>query len=257
MEAQTNDMTTKGHPMKKNLISASLALLFTLMLVTVATADEAKAPAFKTFEEKFAYAIGVEMGTNLNQNAIEVDLDALMKGMSDGYKGNEPVMTKEEMVQIRNEGIQKLRAKAQAKRIKDTADNLATAEKFLADNKTKKGVKTTKSGLQYEVITKGTGDMPKATDQVTVHYRGTLLNGTEFDSSYSRNTPATFSVGGVIPGWVEALQMMKTGAKWKLYVPPALAYGDRGTPNGTIGPNELLTFEVELLEIAEPAQATE
>ena len=234
--------------MKKNLFSASFALLFTLLLVTVSTAEEAKAPAYNSFEEKFAYAIGVEMGSNLKQNSIELDLDALVEGMTDGYEGNETVMTKEEIAKVSALGMEKLRAKAQAKHIADIAENLAKGEKFLADNKTKKGVKTTESGLQYEVITEGKGEMPKASDRVSVHYTGTLIDGTVFDSSYKRNAPATFQVGGVIPGWIEGLQLMKTGAKWKLYVPSALAYAERGAGNA-IGPNETLIFEVELLEI--------
>lgn len=240
--------------MKKNLISASLALLFTLMLVTVSTAEEAKAPAFKSFEEKFAYAIGVEMGSNLKQNSIELDLESLVKGMTDGYKGGETLMTKEEIAEVSALGMEKLRTKAQAKHIRDIAENFSRGEKFLADNKTKKGVKTTDSGLQYEVITEGKGEMPKATDKVSVHYKGTLIDGTVFDSSYKRNEPASFHVGGVIKGWTEALQMMKTGSKWKLYVPSALAYGERGAGNA-IGPNEALIFEVELLEILTAANA--
>jgi FKBP-type peptidyl-prolyl cis-trans isomerase len=226
------------------------------MLVTVSAAEEAKEPAFKTFEEKFAYAIGVEMGSNLKENAIELDLDSLVKGMTDGYNGNELAMTQEEIAEVSALGMEKLKAKAQAKHIADIADNLAKGEKFLADNKTRKGVKTTDSGLQYEVITEGKGEMPKATDKVSVHYTGTLIDGTVFDSSYKRNQPATFQVGGVIRGWVEALQMMKTGSKWKLYIPTELAYGERGAGR-EIGPNETLIFEVELLEILPAPEAAE
>ncbi len=242
--------------MKKSLISASLALIVTLMLATVSTATESKESPYKTFEEKFGYAIGVEVGTTLKSNTIELDLDALMKGLTDGFNGKETVMSPEEMDAVKGKAMEKIRAQAQAKHIKDMAGNLDKAEKFMAENKAKKGVISTDSGLQYEVITKGTGPMPTATDRVSVHYTGTLIDGTVFDSSYKRNKPATFQVGGVIPGWVEGLQMMKTGAKWKLYIPPALAYGERGAGK-EIGPNETLLFEVELLEILPPVKMAE
>lgn len=252
-EAQTNDLTIKGHPMKKTLLAASLALLCPLMLITTATAQDAKPSPYKSFEEKFGYSIGVEVGSTLKSNTIALDLNALIKGITDGFKGNKPAMSEEELAAVKNQAMEKIRAQAQAKHIKDSADNLAKSEKFLASNKTKKGVKTTASGLQYEVITTGKGKKPKATDQVKVHYSGTLINGTVFDSSYKRNSPATFQVDGVIPGWVEALPMMTTGSKWKLVIPPALAYGERGAGNA-IGPNETLIFEVELLEILPPAK---
>lgn len=230
--------------MEKRLISASLSLLFTLMLVTAAIAEDAKKSPYQTFEEQIGYTIGMEIGTNLKTNAIDLDLDALVKGITDGFHGNEKLMSDAEMNQAKTTAMEKM----QAKRIKTTVDNLEKSKKFLAENKAKKGIKTTESGLQYEVITKGKGDTPKATDQVKVNYEGTLIDGTVFDSSYKRNQPATFQVNKVIAGWVEALQLMKPGAKWKLYIPPALAYGERGAGN-SIGPNEALIFEVELLEI--------
>ena len=239
--------------MKKNLISASLALIITLMLATVATAEESKTNPYKTFDEQFGYSIGVEVGATLKSNSMELDLDALLKGVTDGFEGNETVMTKEEIDAVKAKAMEKIRAQAQAKRIKDIAGNLEKSEKFLAENKTKKGVTTTETGLQYIVITKGTGAIPTAADKVKVHYTGTLIDGTVFDSSYKRNTPATFQVGGVIKGWIEGLQKMKTGAKWKFFVPPALAYGERGAGQA-IGPNEALIFEVELLEILPAAE---
>ncbi|VVS94342.1 FKBP-type peptidyl-prolyl cis-trans isomerase [Desulfoluna spongiiphila] len=235
--------------MKKSLISASLALLITLTMVTVTLAEEAKEGALKSFDEQIGYTIGMEIGTNLKSNALELDLDALIKGIQDGFHGNEQLMTSEEMMATKTKAIEKM----QAKRIKMTVDNLEKANAFLAENKTKKGITTTESGLQYEVITKGKGDTPKASDKVKVHYRGMLLDGTVFDSSYKRNEPATFQVDRLIKGWTEALQIMTTGSKWKLYVPPALAYGANG--NGPkIGPNEALIFEMELLEIVPSAE---
>jgi FKBP-type peptidyl-prolyl cis-trans isomerase FkpA len=144
--------------------------------------------------------------------------------------------------------VRKLQASQQAKQKEAAEKNKAEGEKFLADNAKKPGVKVTASGLQYQVIKEGTGAKPAATDQVSVHYTGTLIDGTKFDSSYDRNEPAKFALNGVIPGWGEALQLMKVGSKYKLFIPSNLAYGDRGTP-GPIGPNAALIFDVELLEI--------
>ncbi|VFQ44675.1 FKBP-type peptidyl-prolyl cis-trans isomerase [Desulfoluna butyratoxydans] len=235
--------------MKKNLISASFALIITLAFVAAAPAEEAKKKGVESFEEQIGYTIGMEIGTNLKANALELNIDALIKGIQDGFHGTEPLMTPEEMAQTKTTAIEKM----QAKRIKQTVDNLEKANAFLAENKTKKGITTTESGLQYEVIAKGTGDTPKASDKVKVHYKGMLLDGTVFDSSYKRNEPAVFQVDRLIAGWTEALQLMKTGAKWKLYLPPALAYGPNG--NGPkIGPNEALIFEMELLEIVPSAE---
>jgi len=235
--------------MKKSLISASLALLITMTLVTVTLAEEAKKSAFKTFDEQIGYTIGMEIGTNLKANDLDLDFDALIKGLQDGFNDNKHLMTSEEMRATKTKAIEKM----QAKRIKITVDNLEKANAFLAENKTKKGIKTTESGLQYEVLTKGKGETPKVSDKVKVHYRGTLLDGTVFDSSYKRNEPATFQVNRLIKGWTEALQIMKAGSKWKLYVPPALAYGPNG--NGPkIGPNEALIFEMELLELVPPTK---
>ena len=233
--------------MKKTLVSASITLLFTLAIASISMAADAKSP-YTTFEQKFGYAIGVEVGMTLKSNSLDLDLDALLNGITDGYKDNPKALTEEEIKEIKDEAIKKIQAKAQAKRIKDAAENLKIGEKFLADNKGKKGVKTTKSGLQYIIVEEGKGESPKATDTVKVHYTGTLINGTEFDSSYKRLQPATFPVNGVIAGWTEALQLMKPGAKWKLFIPAELAYGENGAGN-SIGPNETLLFEVNLLEV--------
>jgi FKBP-type peptidyl-prolyl cis-trans isomerase FklB len=182
------------------------------------------------------------MGGSLKKNGIEVDQDALHRGIKDGLTGGAPLMTDQEM----KESIVALQKDLQAKRAeKNTA--------FLEENKKKDGVVSLPSGLQYKVLTPGTGKSPKATDSVTVNYRGTLIDGTEFDSSYKRGQPATFPVNGVIPGWTEALQLMKEGAKWQLVLPPNIAYGERGA--GQIPPSSVLIFEVELISVNSPAEA--
>jgi FKBP-type peptidyl-prolyl cis-trans isomerase len=197
---------------------------------------------------KFSYALGLEIGASLKQLGAEIDMDVFARGVEDNLKGNEPLLTPQQAAEIKQEFFKKLQAE-RAERNKDLAEkNRKEGEKFLAENKKKDGVTTTASGLQYEVLTEGDGPTPKATDQVTVHYRGTLIDGTEFDSSYNRGEPVTFPVQGVIAGWTEALQLMKVGSKYRLFIPSNLAYGERGAGQ-VIGPNATLIFEVELLEI--------
>jgi FKBP-type peptidyl-prolyl cis-trans isomerase len=175
----------------------------------------------------------------------------LSEGIEDALSGKESRLSEEEM----GSSLSNLRQKsmtAMQEALKEQAEkNLVEGEKFLTENKTKEGVKTTASGLQYKIIEEGKGPSPKAGDTVTVNYRGTLIDGTQFDSSYDRGQPATFPLTGVIPGWTEALQMMKKGSKWELYIPPDLAYGDRGAGN-RIPPNSTLIFEVELISIQAP-----
>ncbi len=202
----------------------------------------------KTQKDKLSYAIGMDMGGSLKRNAIEVDIDALVKGLKDALAGGKMMMTEQEQRETLM-AFQKEFQSKQQERMKALAEkNKKEGEAFLTENKKKPGVKTLPSGLQYKVITEGKGASPKETDTVTVNYRGTLIDGTEFDSSYKRNEPATFPVKGVIKGWTEALQLMKEGAKWQLFIPSELAYGERGA-GGTIGPNATLIFEVELLKI--------
>ena len=197
---------------------------------------------------KASYSIGVQMGAQMAPLKDMLNQDAIMMGFKDTISGTEPKLSAEEM-QTAMQGFQKsIMEKQQAEKSAESASNGAEGEKFLADNKTKDGVTTTASGLQYKVITAGTGATPKATDTVVTHYSGTLINGKVFDSSYKRNSPATFPVNGVIKGWTEALQLMKVGAKWQLFIPADLAYGERGA-GANIGPNQVLIFEIELLEI--------
>lgn len=202
----------------------------------------------KTQRDKVSYGIGMEIGNSLKSQSIDIDSDILARGLKDMLSGKEPLMTDQEfretMTNFKNEMMAK-----QMERMKELAEkNKKEGEAFLDENKKKEGVVTLPSGLQYKVIKEGSGEMPKPTDTVTVNYRGSLINGTEFDSSESHGQPATFKVNGVIPGWTEALQLMKAGSKWQLFIPSALAYGERAVGRD-IGPNSTLVFDVELLSI--------
>ncbi len=224
----------------------SIAVLGILLVATQVGAAEQT--VLKSKKDKTSYVIGADLATNLKRESIDVDPDMVLRGMKDVLSGGKTLMTDEEMratsTALRQEIMEK-----QAQEIKKLAEkNKKEGEAFLEANKKKEGVKTLPSGLQYKVITEGTGKSPKATDTVTVNYRGTLVDGTEFDSSYKRGQPATFPVNGVIKGWTEALQLMKEGAKWELFIPPDLAYGERGAGN-VIGPDSTLIFEVELISV--------
>ena len=215
-----------------------------------------KAETLKTEVEKVSYIIGTQIAGTFKTQDIEVNLDSLMLGLKDAMEGKELALGQDEMQQVYTLFQQQMRAKQAAKQAKEAAENLAAGTAFLEANKAKEGVKVLPSGLQYKVVTEGTGNTPTADDKVKTHYRGTLIDGTEFDSSYKRNKPAEFPVKGVIKGWTEALQLMKEGGKWELYIPANLAYGERGRPG--IPANSTLIYEIELLEIlkpAEPAQA--
>lgn len=203
----------------------------------------------KTQKDKVSYSIGLDIGRNLKDQSIEIDPKLLSQGIQDAISGKH-LLTDEEIQKVMSTFREEMQAKAaaQAKVVGDK--NLKEGDAFLAENKKKKGVVTLPSGLQYKILTAGTGKKPKATDTVTTNYKGTLIDGTEFDSSYKRGEPASFPVEGVIPGWTEALQLMPVGSKWQLVVPPSLAYGPRGAGQA-IGPNATLIFEVELLSIQE------
>ena len=203
-----------------------------------------------TEEKKLGYIIGMDIGKSLRDQGTTVDLDSMVEAIRATYNGKELAMTAEEAGQVRKEYIERRQAeqKAEAAAIGET--NLAAGQKFLAENATKEGVQTTASGLQYKVETMGTGPKPVATDTVKVHYRGTLLDGTEFDSSYARNEPISFGLNRVIAGWTEGVQLMPVGSKFMFYIAPDLAYGEGG--GGPIPPNSTLIFEVELLDIEAP-----
>jgi FKBP-type peptidyl-prolyl cis-trans isomerase len=219
-----------------------------------ATAAKTAAPlTLKTQKDKFSYALGMKMGVNLHKQSVPVDPNILARGLKDGLAGTKTLLTDEEaqaaIMAVQND----LRAKQQ-EQMKAAGDaNKKEGDAFLAENKGKDGVVTLPSGLQYKILTAGTGAKPTTSDSVVCNYRGTLINGTEFDSSYKRGQPATFPVTGVIKGWTEALQLMPVGSKWQLFVPSDLAYGERG-PSPDIGPNSTLIFEVELLSIEDKSK---
>ncbi len=200
--------------------------------------------------ERLSYALGLSMGNNFKSSGIEeMNIKEFAEGVAAVFEGTQPKMSYDEAKNVIREFFTALEEKQNAAAAKMGEVNKAAGEAFLAENAKRPEVKTTESGLQYEVITEGNGNKPAASDTVVVHYTGTLIDGTVFDSSVERGTPATFGVTQVIPGWVEALQMMQVGAKWRLYIPSDLAYGPRGA-GGAIGPNSTLIFDVELLQIA-------
>jgi FKBP-type peptidyl-prolyl cis-trans isomerase len=204
--------------------------------------------SLKTQKDKFSYALGMNLGKNLHQQAVAVDPNILARGLKDALTGGKTLLTDDEARAALTVAQAEVRAKQQEKMQQAGAENKKEGETFLAANKAKDGVVTLPSGLQYKILTAGTGPKPTASDTVVCNYRGTLINGTEFDSSYKRGQPATFPVGGVIKGWTEALQLMPVGSKWQLFIPADLAYGDRGA-GADIGPGATLIFEVELLSI--------
>ena len=214
-----------------------------LVLGTFVLAGCNKEKSIKTEEEKYSYAIGYQFAQNLKGQNVTVDGEALAQAVKDVLNDKDPKITEQQM----QESMQKMYESRRAKMEKEAEENKTKGAAFLEENKGKDGVKTTDSGLQYKVLSEGDGKKPSENDTVSVHYKGTLINGDEFDSSYKRNQPAEFPVKAVIPGWTEALQLMKTGAKYQLWIPSELAYGERGRPN--IPPNSVLVFEVELLDI--------
>ncbi len=224
----------------------------------IAQAAAEKAEIFKTEMDKVSYIIGTQMAGSLKKAEIDVNFELLVQGIKDALAGPKLALSQADMTKTYKAWQQQMRTKQAAKTAAEAAKNLATGSAFLAANKAKEGVTVLPSGLQYKVIKAGTGDTPVATDKVKTHYRGTLIDGTEFDSSYKRKKPAEFPVKGVIKGWTEALQLMKEGGKWELYIPANLAYGERRRPS--IPANSTLVFEIELIEIlkpAEPAKPTE
>jgi FKBP-type peptidyl-prolyl cis-trans isomerase len=231
---------------------AAIALLgAAASLAAAAAAQDAAQAAAKpeSLEDRASYVIGLNLGRNLKQQSVPANTELIIKGLRDGLSGATPVLADAEMQAAMQEFQAMLMARQEEAAKVAGAANQKAADEFLATNKAKAGVVTTASGLQYEVLKAGTGTKPKPTDKVTVHYTGTLLDGTKFDSSVDRGEPATFVLNQVIPGWTEALQLMGVGAKHKIYIPGQLGYGERGAPGGRIGPNSLLVFEVELLSV--------
>jgi FKBP-type peptidyl-prolyl cis-trans isomerase FklB len=222
-----------------------IVILGILFLVSQVNAQENL--VLKNQKDKVSYIIGMDIGTNLKKQSIDIDSNILAKGVKDALAGTKPLLTEQEI----QETMMAFQKDMMAKQEEIGKKNKKEGEAFIAENKKKEGVKTLPSGLQYKVIKAGTGKKPKLSDTVTAHYRGTLIDGTEFDSSYKRGQPATFPVsGGMIPGWTEALQLMEEGAKWQLFIPSNLAYDEKGAGRD-IGPNATLIFEIELVSIQE------
>jgi FKBP-type peptidyl-prolyl cis-trans isomerase FklB len=221
---------------------------FALLALAMPMVAQEKSFPLKDLKDKASYSIGVDIALNFKKQNMDLNPDALAAGAKDGLNGK-PQISPNEVREIMTQWQKELGEKQKTMATKNQADG----EKYLADNKKKDGVKTTGSGLQYKSLKEGAGPQPKGTDTVTVNYRGTLIDGTEFDSSYKRGEPATFPLNGVIKGWTEGLQLMKKGSKYQFVIPSGLAYGDRAV-GSDIGPNSTLIFEVELLDVKPPAE---
>ncbi len=226
---------------------ASFGLAVCLALPAVGLAAD-KATNLNTFKDKLSYSMGVDMGSYLNGIGEELDFEGLQRGLKDGFTGKELLLTPEEMQSVQKEFAEKMQAKQEAQLKALQEKNKKEGEAYLAENKTKKGVAVTASGLQYIIVKEGTGAIPTAEDTVKVHYKGTMIDGKVFDDSNARGEAATFGVTQVIPGWSEVLQLMKEGSTYHVVVPPSLAYGEQGVPP-MIEPNAVLIFDVELISI--------
>jgi len=234
-------------------ISIAVALIVSLFSVGLYAEEKAaqtqpqSGPAM-TDKEKTSYSIGLNIGLNLHEQEVQIDVASLAKGIQDGLANAKPALTEAEIRTVLMTLQKQVAEKQEAKKKSMAEKNSKEADTLLAANKAKEGVVALPSGLQYKVITIGKGAKPTATDTVVTHYKGTFIDGKQFDSSYERGEPATFTVNGVIPGWTEALQLMPVGSKWQLWVPSKLAYGENGFQN-VIPPNAALLFEIELISI--------
>ena len=230
-------------------------IVLSAVVLAAAVARAEDAAAFKDEKSKISYAIGMNLGANWKRNGLDseqVSIDEITRGIKDSMAGGKLLLTEQQAQETLNKFSQQMRAKADEKRKAEGEKNKKAGAAFLEENKTKPGVVTLPSGLQYKVLAEGKGESPKATDTVSVNYRGTLIDGTEFDSNAKRGgEPAKFGVSNVVKGWTEALQLMKPGAKWQLFIPAELAYGDFGRPP-TIPPASTLIFEIELLSVQSP-----
>ena len=215
-----------------------------VLAITLSTPVLSSAAELKSHKQKFSYSVGYRLALSLKSEGLDVDADAFSAAMKDALSGGKAAMTPEEM-----QAAMTAEREIQMKALQDkVAENKAAGDKFRAEYAKKEGVKSLENGIQYKVITAGKGKQAASESEVTVNYRGKLINGTEFDSSYKRNKPATFGLTGVIKGWQEIVPMMKVGDKWEVVIPPELAYADKGAGNA-IGPGETLIFEIELLEV--------
>jgi FKBP-type peptidyl-prolyl cis-trans isomerase len=239
----------KDVSVKKLLVIAAL-LALALTCVSCGGGSEARKTSLDTEVERASYAYGMDVAVSMLRSGFELDVPSFIQGFRDTLEGNAPLLTDAEKMQVMQEFATKMREKQMAEAESAAVTNLAEGTAFLEANKTAEGVTTTDSGLQYIVLEEGTGASPSPSSRVKVHYTGTLIDGTKFDSSYDRGAPAEFPVQGVIPAWTEALQLMKVGGKIKIFAPPEIAYRDRGAPP-VIGPNATLIFEIELVEIVQ------
>ena len=237
----------------KLAITLAMSLAAAVLAQETKPAAETKAPApldATALKERVSYFLGTDVGRSFSEGKLEIKIDTFMEGLKDTLEKGKPKFTQAELEVAMHQFESEMQAKQMNVAREAGATNATEGEKFLVENGKRKGVTTTESGLQYEVLKTGDGPKPKATDTVTVHYHGTLISGKVFDSSKDRGEPASFPVNGVIPGWVEALQLMPLGSKWKLFIPSKLAYAERGAGRD-IGPNTALIFEVELLKIGQ------
>jgi FKBP-type peptidyl-prolyl cis-trans isomerase len=233
----------------KRILVVLIGLVILLPFLSLATDQKKDSNVqLKSFADKLSYVLGHEIGNSFKESPTEIKLELFIRGIEDSLEGRKSLLEPEESNQIKQEFSRQVRERRRQANAALAETNQKAEEAFLADNKKKQGIVVTDSGLQYKVLQKGDGPKPQRSDTVKVHYRGILLDGSEFDSSYNRGQPATLRVGGVIPGWAEGLQLMNVGSKYRLYIPAKLAYGNRGAGR-KISPNEMLIFEVELLGI--------
>ena len=247
-----------NYPPFKNMTKRLFTILGLGLVVLAARAEDKKTDdknPFKDDREKVSYALGMMNGIQMKRNALDLDPDAFAKGIKDGNGAGPTLLTEQQARETMMKWQQEMRTKQMEKQKVAGEKNRQEGETFLAKNKTEPGVITLPSGLQYKIVKEGSGDNPKSDDTVTVNYTGTLIDGTVFDSSEKTGHHATFNVRGVIPGWTEAIQLMKPGAKWKLFIPSNLAYKERGMPPPDIGPDATLIFDVELVSASHPAPA--
>ncbi|QOC21594.1 FKBP-type peptidyl-prolyl cis-trans isomerase [Wenzhouxiangella sp. AB-CW3] len=217
-------------------------------LLAASVSVSAIASDLESPEDRISYTIGMDIGSSLAEQGLELELDLLVEALKASYRGEETRLTQEEALAERDAFMQRRQQEMEAEQAVAAERNLEEGQAFLAENLQRDDVSETESGLQYRVVEAGSGRSPSETDRVTVHYRGTMIDGTEFDSSHARGEPATFALNQVIPGWTEGLQMMQEGGTWEFFIPADLAYGEQGRP-GPIGPNSTLIFEVELIEV--------
>ena len=234
--------------MKRFLTIWVIFILASMLIACSPKNEKTSMKQLSTQADKIGYALGLDMGKRLNTIKDEINIAAFNQGVLDSFEGKTPLLSEEQIKEIKTAFSKKMMAEREANRKELAEKNKTQGEKFLAENAKKDGVRATQSGLQYQVISEGSGNKPTLADRVTVNYKGTLLDGTEFDSSYKRGKPASFSLRGVIKGWTEGLQLMSVGSKYRFFIPPELAYGEVGAGKA-IGPNQTLIFDVELISI--------